>query len=352
MKESSVGATTLFAPALLPLRANAASVPCALPSSQCTHRREGQKRDMADEADRLSGRGDYEGTPQDFSDDPEAVAAIRPLYHRVYGDLGGMSTVVSLSADGTRALGLGRDGFTYGETALSSVWRVLCSVSLDSYTFDCSNRLVVKVGAAGNEEWIWRDRMARCEQCGRRPAGASIVDLGSGVGNVVTAAALLASSGALMGGVARLDGVELLPTLHAAGQRALECLMHEHSKQHLQCGMEPARGPGLGVASFPLPLPSITLTCEDLESYQLADCDVVYMASTVFDEALLARFAERAAKQLRPGCRVVTLAEPLHHPAFTTEAVVPCVNSWGEEDALINLRMDDAEHRRSEPGSS
>ena len=84
---------------------------------------------MADEADRLAGVGDYAGAPHDFSDDPRAIAAIRPLYHRLYKDFS-MSTAVELSADGTRALGLGRDGFTYGETALSSVWRVLCGASL------------------------------------------------------------------------------------------------------------------------------------------------------------------------------------------------------------------------------
>ena len=52
---------------------------------------------------------------------------------------------------------------------------------------------------------------------------------------------------------------------------------------------------------------------------------------------MLLKFAERAAERLRPGSRVVTLASPLANPAFRTEGVVKCINSWGDEDAFVNL---------------
>ena len=52
---------------------------------------------------------------------------------------------------------------------------------------------------------------------------------------------------------------------------------------------------------------------------------------------MLRRFGERAAEQLRPGSRVVTLAAPLSNPAFRVERIVSCVNSWGDEDAYVNI---------------
>ena len=49
------------------------------------------------------------------------------------------------------------------------------------------------------------------------------------------------------------------------------------------------------------------------------------------------QLARRAADSLRLGSRVVTLASPLRHAAFHVESVVPCFNSWGEEDAYVNV---------------
>ena len=94
-------------------------------------------------------------------------------------------------------------------------------------------------------------------------------------------------------------------------------------------------------------LPHVALHCSNLEAHDLSDCDIVYMASTVFDEALLARFAQRAAEQLRRGCRVVTLAEPPESSSFRTEAVVPCTNSWGRRGRLRERK--DMTHPEAEP---
>ena len=61
------------------------------------------------------------------------------------------------------------------------------------------------------------------------------------------------------------------------------------------------------------------------------------LASTVMEDSVLRKFGERAAARLRPGSRVVTLAAPLSNPAFRVERVVACVNSWGDEDAYVNI---------------
>ena len=249
-------------------------------------------------------------------DEEAAVRHVRPLYRRTFEAVS-LNDAVTMSADGTIMLGLGRDGFTYGETTLSSVWQVLRQVDLGSYRCRCER-------SAPEQD---ADATARCSECGLHRAGASIVDLGSGIGNVVVGVALLAATGELPSQVGAVAGVELLPTLHAAATQALDRLHRD-----MATGSEPVTPP------LPLPLPPCTLHCACLEAYGLGDCDVVYMASTVFEDALLERFASRAAHELRPGARVVTLGAPLRHPVFRQEAVVPCVNSWGTEDAFVHVR--------------
>lgn len=275
---------------------------------------------MADEADRLSGTGDYAddaAAAKLFDSDEPPVALVRPFYHAIYANLS-MSQAVTMSAEGTCALGIGRDGFTYGETSLGSVWRVLQQCDVQSYACKCPEpaSLAVRSGEHGQECWRWnRDSSVRCERCALRPAGAILLDVGSGVGNVLVGAALLEATGRLDGPLSELRGVEKLPTLHAAAVDALE---------RLTAWGACTAGPGL---VLPRPLPSCTVSCEDLEECDhLAQADIVYMASTVFEDALLERFAQRAAACMRPRSRVVTLAAPLRHPAFRAVATVPCVN--------------------------
>ena len=219
---------------------------------------------------------------------PPAVSAVRPLYKSLFAFID-LEQAVTASSEDTQRLGLGRDGFTYGETTLASVWRILASLGL------------------------------------RGGSGAAITDLGSGIGNVVVAVGLIAAAGALGEGAVRsVRGIELLPTLHAAAVRAVAGLRREWSDS-------------------PLPLPHCSVECSDLLDCDLSDCDIAYMASTVFEDHVLERFARRAAETMRPGSRVVTLARALKNDAFSVEAIVPCVNSWGEEDAYINVRVwDDA----------
>ena len=261
----------------------------------------------------------------DAEDVPE-VARVRPFYRQTFANVS-LDDAVKMSVDGTAALGIGRDGFTYGETTLSSVWRIFSRIDFSDYS-SCFE---------GGSDDVQAD-----DPQGSRPReGAVVVDLGSGIGNVVVGVALLCAAGVLEGAISAVRGVELLPTLHEAAAEALAGLVEwaEHSA---------------GAGSFELPraLPQCSVLCVDLEQFELADVDVVYMASTVFEPPLLERFARRAAAALRPGARVVTLASRLDHPAFSAEVVVPCMNSWGEEDAYINLRLpDDAQHDAQVDGS-
>ena len=90
---------------------------------------------------------------------------------------------------------------------------------------------------------------------------------------------------------------------------------------------------------LPLPLPVCSVDCSDLATFdRLHEMDIVYMASTVFENSVMVAFTARAAAELRPNSRVITLHEPLKHEAFETEAVIKCVNSWGDEDAFINVK--------------
>ena len=158
-----------------------------------------------------------------------------------------------------------------------------------------------------------------------RPGGAHIVDLGSGIGNVVVAFALLAAAGEARGRVARVGGVELLPRLHAVAKAAVRSLLAQDQEEQ----------------SLPLPLPPCAVRCGDLLTdgdNAMADADLVYMTTTLFDDEFMARFAEKAADTLRSGSRVVTLSTPLQHEAFEVEARIPICNSWGEEAAVVNVR--------------
>ncbi len=69
------------------------------------------------------------------------------------------------------------------------------------------------------------------------------------------------------------------------------------------------------------------------------DADVVFAASTVFDEAQMARLAARAAA-LNRGAWVVTLDVALPSPHFAVEWLVKCPDcSWGAARAFVQRRL-------------
>lgn len=223
-------------------------------------------------------------------DTEPALLLVRPTYSNLFRDLS-LSDAVEMSIEGTLALKRDREGFTYGETSLASVLSV----------------------------------MKRIDLAAHYPGGAQFVDLGSGIGNVVVGVALLSAAGALSGRISAITGVELLQPLHAAAERAVSAMI--------------SRAPSSSAPSLPLPLPPCSVICADIADFDmLHEMDVVYMASTVFENSVMTRFTERAAEVLRPNSRVITLHEPLKHDAFVTEAMVACANSWGDEQAFINVK--------------
>jgi ribosomal protein L37AE/L43A len=337
----------------------------------------------------------------DPTEDEPAVAMVRGVYGAIFADIT-LSDCVELSIQGTQSLGLFRDGFTYGETSLRTVWQILSQARLESYCCECKKEESVNMRHDDGNATL-----ERCLRCGKHTAGAVIVDLGSGIGNVVVGAALLAASGSLGPAcVGAVHGVELLPTLHRAAASALAKLEAAwpsdtrtlapprplSDEQEIAAVAEEDAGDGgsaitrrgerkgkaagglalrrtesdgrshwiwaaaadtqaaaaeeacvlakAGDAGGGARLPRCTVSCGRCEEYDgFEDCDLVYLASTVFENEVLQAVAERTARCLRVGARVVTLAEPLRHEAFVMERLVHTINSWGDEDAYINLRV-------------
>lgn len=280
---------------------------------------------MATEADAARAAGasrDDAVLHERFFGDPDrvpALALVRPRYHGLFDCITMKEALKASAADVPTFKPSQNSGLAYGETAIESVWRILRGVDLSVFTCTCSGD--TSAAAAPERE--------RCAICGRRRVGAHILDLGSGIGNVVVAFALLAAAGEARGQVARVEGVELLPRLHAVAEAAVRTLLAQDFE------IQPPARP------LPLPLPHCAVRCGDLMTdgeNALADADLVYMTTTLFDDDFLARFAVLAADTLRSGSRVVTLSTPLQHEAFETEARIPICNSWGEEAAVVNVR--------------
>lgn len=245
---------------------------------------------MAFEAASSSATSDAGRLEQRFFGDPPSVPALA-LVRPVLGNLFSRckpADILAQSASDAASLKLskGRTNFGYGETSVESIWRIVRVLDLSAYT---------------------------------RPGGANVVDLGSGVGNVVAAIALLAAAGVVNGRVARVNGVELLPNLCNVATEAIDAL--------------PAEAPPLA-----LPLPQCSIHCGDILEYDLTDADVVYVTTTLFDSGFMEKLAQRAASLLASCSRVVTVATPLEHEAFEVERRVPTCNSWGEEDSVINVK--------------
>ena len=146
----------------------------------------------AENPDAVSADYDYGVLRQRFFGDPvrvPALAAVRPVYHSLFADVKLSDALSTSAADAATLTCSSGGGFSYGETAIESVWRLFNRLPLQEYS-----------------------------------EGATVVDLGSGIGNVVAAIALLGASGELSGRIARVQGVELLPSLHAIAADAIHKL--------------------------------------------------------------------------------------------------------------------------------
>ena len=223
---------------------------------------------MCDETERL------------IADDPEELAVVRSLFCALFASRT-LSDCIELSIEGTGELNLNRRGFTYGETGLKALLTMLQAAELQSYCCNC-----VPLRALAGDQ--------RCTECGRRFAGAAVVDLGSGIGNLVVGAALLAAAKLVR--VSSVCGVELLPPLHHAAVAIISELT--------------SRGDS-GRVSLPAPLPPCRLACEDLTMFDISDADVCYLCSTIMTNETINRFSDHAAATMRLGSRGKTT--PLEH---------------------------------------
>ena len=244
-------------------------------------------------------------------DDPSELTAVRDIYRRLFAGIT-LSDCVEMSTEGTMSLSISRQGFTYGETGLQSLWQLLRAADLPSYCCDCDG----DHGPSADE---------RCTCCGLRRFGACIVDLGAGIGNVVAGMALLVAAGLVR--ASSLHGVELLPTLHCASEQTLSDL-----RDHVAAV-------AISKMPLPLPLPACQLHCADIATFDISDVDVCYLCSTSFDLDLLSRFAVHAAALLRVGSRILTLSYQLLHPAFEIESVLQCELSWGSEAVFVHRKL-------------
>ena len=254
--------------------------------------------------------------------DNAVVALVRPLFHALFAHLT-FSDSLCLSVEGTQNQKLERSNFTYGESSLLALSTVLAALDLPSYCCNCSACVTATV-AHGTRQG------SRCRDCGRRRGGAFLFDLGSGVGNVVVGAALLAAAGQVP--LASVEGVELLEPLHAAADAVLARL------RALFRGGATNRTAADAPPPLPLPalLPTVAVHCADLLDFDWSHADVVYMASTIFTCDVMEAFARQGAERLAAGARVVTLKTPLVHPAFVREATLTVQMSWGTEFAHIH----------------
>lgn len=263
---------------------------------------------MSDDADRA-----------DDLDDDDELAPARAIFHSLFHHLS-LSDAIEMSGEGSEELDLpSRAGYTYGETSLSSILHMLRAAQTSSFCCACGD------GAAASSHSS-DGSSQRCQFCGRRDSGATIVDLGSGLGNVVVGTALLVSAGLVS--ASRVRGVEALPTLHRAAAGILA---------ELQARFRAADDSNRPL--LPARLPAADVQCTDLLLFDLEDVDVCYLCSTGFSAVLIELWSAQAARQLRVGSRVVTLSKPLGHPSFELELTTPCRTSWDEVRAFVHRTL-------------
>lgn len=129
----------------------------------------------------------------------------------------------------------------------------------------------------------------------------TFVDLGSGVGKVVLAAALASKVGTAI-------GVELAPDRHTAATRVLEVAVD------------------LGLVDSDV----VKLRAEDILRTNLDEATVIYTCSTAFPTAFTHRIARRVADMGRP-LTFVSLQELDELPHFEPERVLRLDMSWSRK---------------------
>ena len=144
--------------------------------------------------------------------------------------------------------------------------------------------------------------MAEVLQVARPAPNGLLVDLGSGVGRGVVAAALIS-------GCARCRGVELLPDLHQAACEPAK--RFERLRELVVAGKQGDQLAGLDLG---LMASAIELLCSDLFDVSCSGADVVFVCCVTWGAAIMQRLAEKLAAELSAGARVATVGQSL--PSF------------------------------------
>jgi len=148
-------------------------------------------------------------------------------------------------------------------------------------------------------------------------AGEVFYDLGSGSGRVVLFAAL---SFPFM----KCVGIELVDELVRLAKDQLKLMQ--------------GRVPNLE-GYDPSMLGEIEFIRGDLTKVDVSDADVVYTASTCFDEKLILALANSLEKQVAKGTRVITLAKSLPSKEFKVFYQQLCPMEWGETTIYFQERV-------------
>lgn len=147
-------------------------------------------------------------------------------------------------------------------------------------------------------------------------------DLGSGSGKAVLAAALLFP-------FEGVTGIELLPSLHESAVKSAQELT--------------ARCPPTDISARTSPL--VTFQCADIFTADWSDGDIVFVASTAFDESMMEQLSQQATR-LKPGSRVITLSLPLpavhgssEQPHYQLLWSEPYRFSWGNATVYLHQKL-------------
>ena len=129
-------------------------------------------------------------------------------------------------------------------------------------------------------------------------------DLGSGTGKPCIAAALLWP-------FRKVVGVELLPSLHAlATEAAARLALGNGESSRTGDGRGGAMGTFDAAAAAQVQS-NVVFQCGDLFALDVGDADIVFVASTGFDEATFARLARHLRQSVRIGTVIVSLSLPV-----------------------------------------
>ena len=132
--------------------------------------------------------------------------------------------------------------------------------------------------------------------------GDVFVDLGSGLGKMVLAAA----SGKVFG---ECRGIEILPELHDKANQALEELAGS------------------------LELTRCKLVCGDMLGHAVADADVVFSFATCFDTNIMAALETKLATEMKPGARLILVSKQV------SQANASSFDPWGPEGGYVSVQQ-------------